>query len=78
MLDFFPFVPPVHFAPPVTQHVPLLSKYLCKNMAHESANNMHPLSWGRGHQRKRSYFSFAFDDDSSQKPLISRGTDLKF
>ena len=29
----FPFVPPVRYAPPVTEHVPLHSKSLCKNMA---------------------------------------------
>ena len=42
----FPFVPPlVRFAPPVTEHVPLHSKSLCKNMARATggANNMRPL-----------------------------------
>ena len=36
--------------PPVTEHVPLKSKSLCKNMARASggANNMRPLSWGEG------------------------------
>ena len=49
----FPFVPPppVRYAPPVTEHVPLLiSKSLCKNKARASggANNIRPLSWGGG------------------------------
>ena len=53
----FPFVPPPPqyvMRPPVTEHVPLHSKSLCKNMARASggANNMLcamlPLSWGGG------------------------------
>ena len=44
-----PFVPPVRYARPVTEHVPLHSKSLCKNMERGSggANNK-ILSWG-GH-----------------------------
>ena len=46
----FPFVPPPQYVmlPPVTEHVSLHSKSLCKNIARASgvANNMHPLSWG--------------------------------
>ena len=50
----FPFVPPPPppqyvMLPPVTEHVSLHSKSLCKNIARASggvANNMHPLSWG--------------------------------
>ena len=32
----FLFVPSVRYAPPVTEHVPLHSKPLCKNMARSS------------------------------------------
>ena len=34
--------------PPVTEHVSIHGKSLCKNMARASggANNMHPLNWG--------------------------------
>ena len=44
--------------PPVTEHVPLHSKSLCKNIARASgggggANNMHPLSWGGGAQTEK-------------------------
>ena len=57
------FLPPVRYAPPVTDHVPLHSKSSCKNMARASggAHNMHPLSWGGGgggHKRKRSQTLF--------------------
>ena len=49
-LGSFTFVPlpPVCYAPPVSEHVPLHSKSLCKNMARASggANNMRPLRWG--------------------------------
>ena len=49
--------PPVRWAPPVTEHVPLQTESLCQNMARASgdANNMLPLSWG--HKRKRSEIS---------------------
>ena len=42
--------PPVRYDPSVTEHVPLHSKSLCKNIARGSgcANYMHPLSWGGG------------------------------
>ena len=46
--------PPLCYAPPDTEHVPLHSKSLCKNMARASggggggANNMRSLSWGGG------------------------------
>ena len=55
--DLFGLCPPVCYAPPryvmrppVTEHVPLNSKSLFKNMARASggANNMRPLSWGGG------------------------------
>ena len=44
----FPFVPPQYvMLPPVTEHVSLHSKSLCKNIARLGvANNMHPVSWG--------------------------------
>ena len=42
----FLFVPPVRYAPPVTEHVPLHSNTLCNYIA--CANNMHPLSGGGG------------------------------
>ena len=43
--------------PPVTEHVPLHSKSLCKSMARASggANNMHPLSWGGGTKDPENY-----------------------
>ena len=55
----FPFVPPQYVKlPPIREHVLLHSKSLCKDMASASggANNMHPLSWGGGHKRKRDLF----------------------
>ena len=33
---YFPFVPPVRYANPITEHVPLHSKLLCKNIARAS------------------------------------------
>ena len=47
-LGSFPFVPPQYvMRPPVTEHVPLHSKSLCKNHVRLGcANNMRPLSWG--------------------------------
>ena len=50
----YSLLPPVRYAPPVTEQVSLHSKSLCKNTARASggANNMHPQSWG--HKRKRS------------------------
>ena len=47
----FPFVPPQYvMRPPVTKHVSLHSKLLCKNIARASggSNNMRPLSRGGG------------------------------
>ena len=51
--EHFCLCPHVCYAPPVTDHVPLHSKYLCKNLRRASgggggggANNMQPLSWG--------------------------------
>ena len=43
--------------PPITEHVPLHSKSLCKNMTRvsECANNMHPLSWGGGGGAQTEY-----------------------
>ena len=42
---------PVRYAPPITEHVPLNSKTLCKNIARAvggggggGANNMHPVN----------------------------------
>ena len=48
----FPFVPPVCYAPPITEHVRLHSKFLRKNVARVSgvAHKVHPLNWG--HKRK--------------------------
>ena len=46
----FPFVPPPHYdmRPPVTEHVSLHGKSLCKirHVRLGDANNMRPLSWG--------------------------------
>ena len=43
----FPFVPPVPYAPPFTEHVSLHGISLCKNMARASgggvANSMNPV-----------------------------------
>ena len=59
--------PPVRYAPPVTEHMPLHSKLSCKNKAcaSGSANNMRPLSWG--HKRRRSKIWY-------RKLKLSRGT----
>ena len=54
-MDFFRLCPPpLRYAPPVTEDVPLHSESLCKNMARASggANDKHPLILG--HKRKRS------------------------
>ena len=58
----FPFVPPVRYAPPVTEHVPLHSKSVGKDMERASggANNMHPLSWGGGGHGKDPRIALPF------------------
>ena len=45
--------------PPVTEHVPLHSKLLCKNIARASggANNMRPLSWGGTNGKDPNFYS---------------------
>ena len=61
--------------PPVTEHVPLHSKSLCKNMAREFGGGgggyMHPLSFGRGAQisllNKGVITSFEEADESRRK-----------
>ena len=55
---------PVRHAPPVTEHVKLQSKQLCKkwHVRLGVANNMHPLTWGWGNKRKRSKISTTSSD----------------
>ena len=56
ILDLFRLCPPVRSAPPVTEHVPLNSKSLCKkwNVRRlRGANNMRSLSWGGGAQTEK-------------------------
>ena len=59
--DLFRLCPPPPpqyvMRPPVTEHVPLHSKSLCKNMARASggANNMRPLSWGAQTEKIRKF-----------------------
>ena len=62
---------------PVTEHVPLHSKSLCKIIARVAggANNLHPQSWGGGHKRKRSrkyYISSACDSKPNEERPNSR------
>ena len=62
----FPFVPPppVRYAPPDAEHVPLHSKSSCKNMARASGGCKYyapsKLGGGGGHKRKRSKKEVAF------------------
>ena len=44
----------MHPPPPVTKHVPVLIKSLCKNMSRASANNMHLLGWGGGAKMEKT------------------------
>ena len=59
-MGYFPFVPqsppprPQYVPTPVTEHVSLHSKSLCKNVARASGggNNLHPLSGGGAQTEK--------------------------
>ena len=49
------FDPPVHYAPPITEHVSLHVKSIFKHIARVSGgcnNNKHAVSWGEGATRK--------------------------
>ena len=65
--DLFRFAPP-----PITEHVQLHSKPLCRNIAYTAggANNIHPLRWGAQTEKIPNFFHFLHN-------LIPRNTQTK-
>ena len=69
--------PPVRYAPPVLEHVPLHGKSLCKDLERASvgANNMRPLSWGGAQTENIPFFTaeiyFAFTANNIIDTFIS-------
>ena len=74
---FLVCAPPVRYAPPVLEHVPLHGKSLCKDLERASvgANNMRPLSWGGAQTENIPFFTaeiyFAFTANNIIDTFIS-------